>query len=40
LAEAHEEKIRLGYYVMVADMAETWRLWDTINAWWTDRNAI
>lgn len=32
--------MRLRYYVMVADMAETWRLWDTINAWWTDRNAI
>ena len=36
LADAHEEKMRLGYYVMVADMAETWRLWETINAWWTE----
>jgi len=36
LADAYEEKMRLGYYVMVADMAETWRLWETINAWWTE----
>src|SRR5665811_2554085 len=36
LADAHEEKMRLGYYVMVADMPETWRLWETINAWWTE----
>src|SRR5665811_1883039 len=36
LADAREEKMRLGYYVMVADMAETWRLWETINAWWTE----
>ena len=21
---------------MVADMAETWRLWETVNAWWTE----
>jgi transposase len=28
--------MRLGYYVMVADMPETWRLWETINAWWTE----
>ena len=36
LADTHEEKMRLGYYVMVADMPETWRLWETINAWWTE----
>jgi len=36
LADAHEERMRLGYYVMVADMAETWRLWETVNAWWTE----
>ena len=36
LADAQEEKMRLGYYVMVADMPETWRLWETINVWWTE----
>ena len=30
LADAREEKMRLGYYVIVADMPETWRLWETI----------
>ena len=28
--------MRLGYFVMVADMVETWRLFETINAWWTE----
>jgi hypothetical protein len=26
----------LGYYVMVVDVPATWRLWETINARWTD----
>jgi len=26
----------LGYYVLVADMAETDRLWQTVLAWWTE----
>lgn len=26
--------MRLGYYVLVADMPETDRLYDTIIAWW------
>ncbi len=24
----------MGCYVVAADMAETWRLWNTIAAWW------
>lgn len=35
LEQAHEERMRLGYYVTVADMDETNRLWATINTWWT-----
>lgn len=34
LAEAHEQKMRLGLYVLAADMPETDRLWTTITAWW------
>lgn len=34
LADAHTEKMRLGAYVMAADMAETDKLYDTICAWW------
>lgn len=33
---AHEERMRLGCYVLAADMPEATRLWDTINAWWTE----
>jgi transposase len=36
LADAHEAKMLLGHYVMVADMPETDRLWNTICAWWTE----
>ena len=25
----------LGCYVLAADMDETWRLWRTIEAWWS-----
>jgi len=32
--EARLERMRLGYYVTVADMEETDRLWGTINTWW------
>ena len=32
--QARTEKMILGCYVLAADMAETWRLWDTIEAWW------
>ena len=31
---ARTEKMILGCYVMAADMEETWRLWNTIEAWW------
>ncbi|MDZ7914520.1 MAG: transposase [Rhodococcus sp. (in: high G+C Gram-positive bacteria)] len=34
LAEAHEEKMRLGYYVMVADMPETDGVWSLVWKWW------
>ena len=34
LADAWQERMRLGYYVMVANMPETDRLYDTIIAWW------
>jgi len=34
LAEAHEHKMRLGAFVLAADMPETDRLWSTIDAWW------
>ena len=36
LADAHEAKMLLGHYVMVADMPETDRLWNTICAWWAE----
>jgi transposase len=32
--QARTEKMILGCYVMAADMEETWRLWNTIEAWW------
>jgi transposase len=34
LAEAHEQKLRLGLFVLTADMPESNRLWATIDAWW------
>jgi transposase len=34
LAEAHQQKMRLGVSVLAADMPETDRLWTTIDAWW------
>jgi transposase len=34
LTDAHEEKMRLGHYVQVADMADTDRLWNTLYRWW------
>ena len=34
LAEAHEQKMRLGAFVLAANMPETDRLWATITAWW------
>jgi len=36
LADAHEAKMLLGHYVMVANMPETDRLWNTICQWWTE----
>jgi len=36
LADAHEAKMLLGHYVMVADMPEADRLWNTICAWWAE----
>ncbi len=34
LADAHTEKMRLGAYVLAADMPETDKLYDTICTWW------
>jgi len=34
LTDAHQEKMRLGHYVQVADMTETDRLWNTLCRWW------
>jgi transposase len=34
LAEAAEQKMLLGLYVLAADMPETDRLWATIETWW------
>ena len=34
LEQARQERMVLGYYVDVADMAETDRLWATITTWW------
>lgn len=34
LAQAHEEKMLLGLYVLAADMPETDRLWSTVTDWW------
>jgi transposase len=34
LAQVHEEKMRLGAFVLTANMPETDRLWATIDAWW------
>ncbi len=34
LASAHEEKMRLGAYVIAANMPETDKLWETICTWW------
>jgi transposase len=34
IEHARTEKMILGCYVMAADMEETWRLWNTIEAWW------
>ena len=32
--QARHEKMILGCYMLAADMDETWRLWNTICAWW------
>jgi transposase len=32
---ARTEKMILGCYVLAADMEESWRLWTTIEAWWS-----
>jgi transposase len=34
--QARHAKMLLGCYVLAADMDETWRLWTTINAWWSE----
>jgi transposase len=34
LAQAHENRMRLGAFVLAADMPETDRLWATIDTWW------
>lgn len=35
LAQAEQERLRLGAYVLAAVMPETDRLWNTITTWWT-----
>jgi len=40
LAEAAEHKMRLGAFVLAADMPETDRLWATIDAWWDAIEAL
>jgi transposase len=35
IEQARHEKMVLGCYVVAADMEETWRLWATIEAWWS-----
>ncbi len=32
--QARHEKMIMGCYVVAADMAETWRLWNTLSTWW------
>lgn len=34
LQQAHQERMKLGAYVLAAKMPETDRLWRTVNAWW------
>lgn len=34
LAQAHEQRMLLGAFVLAANMPETDRLWATIDAWW------
>ncbi|MCA1693631.1 MAG: ISL3 family transposase [Actinobacteria bacterium] len=34
LADAHEQKMLLGAYVLAADMPESNRLWHTLTDWW------
>src|SRR4051794_39561783 len=34
VAEAHEQKMLLGLYVLTADLPEAHRLWSTIDTWW------
>src|SRR5215213_5276912 len=34
LAEAHEQRMLLGAYVLAADMPESNRLWHTLTDWW------
>lgn len=34
LEQAHQERMKLGVYVLAAKMPETDRLWRTVNAWW------
>lgn len=34
--DAHEAKMLLGHYVMVADTPETDRLWQTVITWWSE----
>lgn len=36
LAEARTARMQLGVAVLAADMPETTRLWETINAWWKE----
>jgi transposase len=34
LADAHEQRMLLGLYVVAADLPESNRLWNTITDWW------
>jgi transposase len=37
---AREERMRLGCYVLTADLPEATRLWDTITSWWTELETL
>ena len=40
LEQAHAEKMRLGGYVLAANMPETDKLWATINTWWNEIEVV
>ncbi|MGP9615400.1 ISL3 family transposase, partial [Brachybacterium sp. AOP42-B2-9] len=34
LAQAWDERMRMGYFAQIANMPETTKLYDTVVAWW------